>query len=84
MRKILFIEIDENGIHAQVEGNITDVMCMATKALTVSQKAIEKHPQVSKDDSIDLINEVIKTYRRENNRKKSTLPRTLIRFVKKF
>lgn len=64
-KKMLLVEMDEKGIHTQVVGDVPGIMMMVTEALNMSREAIEKHPNASREDSVKLMDEVIKQYQTE-------------------
>ena len=61
----IIIELKDGGVHAEVTGTAPGIMLAAGIALSQCRKALEEHKQLSRGDTIDLMEEVIESYRVE-------------------
>lgn len=84
-KKMLLVEMDEKGICTKVVGSPVDIMCMATEALKTSKEALEKHPAISRKDSVKLMDEVVENYQTEAHYgEDAALLRAFIQTVKRY
>lgn len=84
MKKRIMQEVIEGGEkRVEIVGNTVDIMCMSGDLLSASLKALEQHPDISHEDAVKLMDEVVEAYQTEDHfGKEVAKARALAQFFK--
>lgn len=84
MQKRIMQEVIEGGEkRVEIAGSPVDIMCMAGDLLSASLEALERHPDISHEDAMKLMDEVVESYQVEaHHGKEAAKARALVQFFK--
>ena len=82
-KKILSVVIDGEEERIEIAGSPVDIMSMANDMLSACLKGLEKHPEISHEDAVNLMDEVVESYQVEaHHGKEAAKARAILQFFK--
>lgn len=82
-RRVLSVEMENGQKKVEIAGTPVDIMCMATDLLSACLEGLEKCPQMSHEDAVKLMDEVVDGYKVEAHfGKEAAKERALLQFLK--
>ena len=82
-KRVLSVEVEGENKKVEIAGTPVDIMCMATDLLSACLEGLEKHPQISHEDAVNLMDEVVEAYKVEAHfGKEAARERAFFEFLK--